>query len=241
MRKFRTTVILSIILLCFSGVMLGNCDENMYCGAAFDCSIYTYILNALIFICFVLVEKNTPLSYFAGGNLARFVRIHSRRKALLYDIVRICITVLFLEGCESLSILAGSMFFGRKMIYENMAVYFALNYIIKLFLILVQFLLEISVAYNFAFLIVYAVFICGLYSGGDIYERMLSANDVSKQEMYRKINRFNLANYTSLPRINEIQGNVLQTTVVVLGMIAFVVGMLYIYIKKADLFRGLKE
>lgn len=133
------------------------------------------------------------------------------------------------------------MFFGRKMIYENMAVYFALNYIIKLFLILVQFLLEISVAYNFAFLIVYAVFICGLYSGGDIYERMLSANDVSKQEMYRKINQFNLANYTSLPRINEIQGNVLQTTVVVLGMIAFVVGMLYIYIKKADLFRGLKE
>lgn len=237
MKKFKTTVILSIILLCFSGFMLGDCNESMYCGAEFESSIYTYILNALIFICFVLIEKNTPLSYFADDNLAKLVRIHSRRKALIYDIARIFITVLFLEGCETVSILAGSVFYGRNIIYENIALYFLVNYVIKLFLILVQFMLEISVAYNFSFLIVYAVFICGLYSGGNIYERMLNTDDVSKQEMYKMINRFDLANYTSISRINVMSGDVLKTVTVVLGMIVFVMGVLFIYIKKADLFR----
>ena len=237
MKKCKTTVILSIILLCFSGFMLGDCNESMYCGAEFESSIYTYILNALIFICFVLIEKNTPLSYFADDNLAKLVRIHSRRKALIYDIARIFITVLFLEGCETVSILAGSVFYGRKIIYENIALYFLVNYVIKLFLILVQFMLEISVAYNFSFLIVYAVFICGLYSGGNIYERMLNTDDVSKQEMYKMINRFDLANYTSISRINVMSGDVLKTVTVVLGMIVFVMGVLFIYIKKADLFR----
>ena len=237
MKKFKTTVILSIILLCFSVFMLGDCNESMYCGAEFESSIYTYILNALIFICFVLIEKNTPLSYFADDNLAKLVRIHSRRKALIYDIARIFITVLFLEGCETVSILAGSVFYGRNIIYENIALYFLVNYVIKLFLILVQFMLEISVAYNFSFLIVYAVFICGLYSGGNIYERMLNTDDVSKQEMYKMINRFDLANYTSISRINVMSGDVLKTVTVVLGMIVFVMGVLFIYIKKADLFR----
>ena len=237
MKKFKTTVILSIILLCFSGFMLGDCNESMYCGAEFESSIYTYILNALIFICFVLIEKNTPLSYFADDNLAKLVRIHSRRKALIYDIARIFITVLFLEGCETVSILAGSVFYGRNIIYENIALYFLVNYVIKLFLILVQFMLEISVAYNFSFLIVYAVFICGLYSGGNIYERMLNTDDVSKQEMYKMINRFDLANYTSISRINVMSGDVLKTFMIVLGMIVFVMGVLFIYIKKADLFR----
>ena len=237
MKKFKTTVILSIILLCFSGFMLGDCNESMYCGAEFESSIYTYILNALIFICFVLIEKNTPLSYFADDNLAKLVRIHSRRKALIYDIARIFITVLFLEGCETVSILAGSVFYGRNIIYENIALYFLVNYVIKLFLILVQFMLEISVAYNFSFLIVYAVFICGLYSGGNIYERMLNTDDVSKQEMYKMINRFDLANYTSISRINVMSGDVLKTFMIVLGMIVFVMGVLFIYIKKVDLFR----
>ena len=185
----------------------------------------------------MLIEKNTPLSYFADDNLAKLVRIHSRRKALIYDIARIFITVLFLEGCETVSILAGSVFYGRNIIYENIALYFLVNYVIKLFLILVQFMLEISVAYNFSFLIVYAVFICGLYSGGNIYERMLNTDDVSKQEMYKMINRFDLANYTSISRINVMSGDVLKTVTVVLGMIVFVMGVLFIYIKKADLFR----
>ena len=191
MKKFRTTIIVSVILICFSSFMLGKCSESMYCGIEFESSIYTYILNALIFICFVLVEKNTPLSYFAENNLAKLVRIHSRRKALFYDIVRIFITVLFLEMFETISVLVGSVFYGRKIIYKSLVVYFVLNYIIKLFLILLQYVFEISVAYNFSFLIVYAIFICGLYSGGDIYERMLSVSDVSEQKLYERLNQFN--------------------------------------------------
>ena len=85
MKKFRTTIIVSVILICFSGFMLGKCSESMYCGIEFESSIYTYILNALIFI-------------------------------------------------------------------------------------------------------------CGLYSGGDIYERMLSVSDVSEQKLYERLNQFNLAN-----------------------------------------------
>ena len=239
MKKFRTTIILSVILICFSGFMLGKCSEGMYmyCGIEFESSIYTYILNALIFICFVLVEKNTPLSYFAENNIVKLVRIHSRRKALFYDIVRIFITVLFLEMFETISVLAGSVFYCRKIIYKSLMVYFVLNYIIKLFLILLQYMLEISIAYNFSFLIVYAIFICGLYLGGDIYERMLSVSDVSEQKLYERLNKFNLANYTSLSRIKDMSGNVLWTTMCVLAMIVFVVGVLCVYIKKVDLLK----
>lgn len=128
MKKFRTTIIVSVILICFSSFMLGKCSESMYCGAEFESSIYTYILNALIFI-------------------------------------------------------------------------------------------------------------CGLYSGGDIYERMLSVSDVSEQKLYERLNQFNLANYISMPRIKDMSGNVLWTTMCVLAMIVFVVGVLWVYIKKVDLLK----
>ena len=130
MKKFRTTIIVSVILICFSGFMLGKCSESMYmyCGIEFESSIYTYILNALIFI-------------------------------------------------------------------------------------------------------------CGLYSGGDIYERMLSVSDVSEQKLYERLNQFNLANYISMPRIKDMSGNVLWTTMCVLAMIVFVVGVLCVYIKKVDLLK----
>lgn len=98
-------------------------------------------------------------------------------------------------------------------------------------------MLEISIAYNFSFLIVYAIFICGLYSGGDIYERMLSVSDVSEQKLYERLNKFNLANYTSLSRIKDMSGNVLWTTMCVLAMIMFFIGVLCVYIKKADLLK----
>lgn len=130
MKKFRTTIIVSVILICFSSFMLGKCSESMYmyCGIEFESSIYTYILNALIFI-------------------------------------------------------------------------------------------------------------CGLYSGGDIYERMLSVSDVSEQKLYERLNQFNLANYISMPRIKDMSGNVLWTTMCVLAMIVFVVGVLCVYIKKVDLLK----
>ena len=128
MKKFRTTIIVSVILICFSSFMLGKCSESKYCGIEFESSIYTYILNALIFI-------------------------------------------------------------------------------------------------------------CGLYSGGDIYERMLSVSDVSEQKLYERLNQFNLANYISMPRIKDMSGNVLWTTMCVLAMIVFVVGVLCVYIKKVDLLK----
>ena len=130
MKKFRTTIIVSVILICFSSFMLGKCSESMYmyCGIEFESSIYTYILNALIFI-------------------------------------------------------------------------------------------------------------CGLNSGGDIYERMLSVSDVSEQKLYERLNQFNLANYISMPRIKDMSGNVLWTTMCVLAMIVFVVGVLCVYIKKVDLLK----
>ena len=130
MKKFRTTIIVSVILICFSSFMLGKCSESMYmyCGIEFESSIYTYILNALIFI-------------------------------------------------------------------------------------------------------------CGLYSGGDIYERMLSVSDVSEQKLYERLNQFNLANYISMPRIKDMSGNVLWTTMCVLAMIVFVIGVLCVYIKKVDLLK----
>ena len=92
---------------------------------------------------------------------------------------------------------------------------------------------------GWAFVLVIAcvIFICGLYLGGDIYERMLSVSDVSEQKLYERLNQFNLANYTSLSRIKDMSGNVLWTTMCVLAMIVFVVGVLCVYIKKVDLLK----
>lgn len=235
MKKYKLTVVVSVVLIVFSGIMSGSCYEYMYSGVEFYSSMYSYILNGIIFICFVLIEKNTPLSSFSRNNLAKLVRIHSRRKALMCEIVRIFVTMLLLEICEILSVLAGSFLYGRKIIFLALIQYFIMNYIIKLFLILVQFLLEMSVAYNFAFLIVYAIFLCGLYSGQSLHERMLEVQDIDKCKMYEMINRFNIANYTSLPRINELTGSAFIPAVVVVGLIFLTVGVLFVYIKRADL------
>ena len=61
---------------------------------------------------------------------------------------------------------------------------------------------------------------------------MLSVSDVSEQKLYERLNQFNLANYISMPRIKDMSGNVLWTTMCVLAMIVFVVGVLCVYIKR---------
>lgn len=237
MKKIKITYLCAVLIILFSGIMLGGFYENMYCGVDFESGMYPYIINGMIFICFVLIEKNSPFSYFAQDNLTKLVRISSRRKALVYDIIRIFITVLFLECCECAGILVGSIIYGRTFVWERFASYFMINYVIKLLLILIQFLLEKSISYNFSFLLVYAVFLCGLYSGEDIYQRMLYIDDSEKRKIYEMINRFNIANYTSLLRIKQMGGCVYKDMFIISALIFIVIVLLFIYIKKVDLLK----
>ena len=127
--------------------------------------------------------------------------------------------------------------YGRTFGWERFTFYFMINYVIKLLLILIQFLLEKSISYNFSFLLVYAVFLCGLYSGEDIYQRMLYIDDSGKRKIYEMINRFNIANYTSLLRIKQMGGCVYKDMFIISALIFIVIVLLFIYIKKVDLLK----
>lgn len=237
MKKIKITYICSVLIIFLSGLILSISYDDIYCGIDFESAMYPYIINGLIFMCFVIIEKNSPFSYFTQDNIIKLVRINSRRKALTYDVIRIFMAVLFMECCECAGILTGSVIYRRTFIWERFASYFMLNYIIKLLLILIQFFLEKSISYNFSFLLVYTVFLFGLYSGEDIYQRILNTDNSEKRKIYETINRCNIANYTSIPRIKQMCVCVYDALLIMSALIFLVLILLFIYIKKVDLLK----
>ena len=237
MKKIKLTYLCALVIIIFSGFLLSGYGEEMYQGIEFDNTMFPYLFTALSFICFTIVEKNTPLSFFSDCNLARLVRVHSRRKALFYDIARIYLTVFVLQGCESLAVLAGSCIYRRKIYLAVLLQYFFMNYIIKLLMILIQYFLELSAAYNFAFLGVFLVFAASLFGGSRLHEKIMETSDMDKQRLYIFLNKCDLINYTSISRTEELVGSILIPAIFIIIVILCVCAALFVYIKKADLLR----
>lgn len=238
MKKTKITYICAMIVIFISGICLsGYGEEMMYGGVGFESIIGPYLFSALSFICFTIVEKNNPLSMFADGNLARMMHIHSRRKAVTFDIVRIFITVFVLQVCEVVAILTGSLLWQKSLSVSVLIQYFLMNYVIRLLLIYVQYFLELNIAYNFAFIAIFLVYVAGLFAGMHLYEKIMEESDIHKQNLYKFINKCDFLNYTSVPRTRELVGNCITPVGIIILLIILVLVIIKIYVKHIDLLK----
>ena len=81
------------------------------------------------------------------------------------------------------------------------------------------------------------MFLLGLYLGEDIYQRILNTDNSEKRKIYEIINRCNIANYTSIPRIKQMGVCVYDALLIMSALIFWVLILLFIYIKKVDLIK----
>lgn len=57
MKKIKITYICSVLIIFLSGLILSISYDDIYCGIDFESAMYPYIINGLIFMCFVIIEK----------------------------------------------------------------------------------------------------------------------------------------------------------------------------------------
>ena len=96
---------------------------------------------------------------------------------------------------------------------------------------------ELNIAYNFAFIAIFLVYVAGLFAGMHLYEKIMEESDIHKQNLYKFINKCDFLNYTSVPRTRELVGNCITPVGIIILLIILVLVIIKIYVKHIDLLK----
>lgn len=201
-KKISFTVILLINILCaFMQVWMST---DAYSGIEFELNYGIMIFCTLEFISLSLLMKNRDDCLFFDSNLIKLTRIASRRRAMTYEILKITATTVMVEMVKIISIVLFSIILSKDITISGIMILFALELLVKLLLMLIQFAFEITAAYNFSFLAVCIVFLLLLLLGSAAYTFVTEHPDAAITPVLRFINKYNLINYISPYRAKRL-------------------------------------
>lgn len=201
-RKISFTVIVLINILCaFMQVWMST---GAYCGIEFDLNYGIMIFCTLEFISLSLLMKNRDDCLFFDNNLIKLVRIASRRRAMTFEILKITAATVMIEAVKIIFTALFSVILSKDITIGGILLLFAFELLVKLLLMLIQFALEITAAYNFSFLAVCIVFLLLLLFGSAAYTFVTEHPDAAITPVLRFINKFNLINYISPYRAKRL-------------------------------------
>ncbi len=206
-------------------------SHGAYIGIEFNYSSGQFIFISLSFVCLTVIMQSRSDCLFKQDNIIRLSRIGSRRKALKEELEKIFLLVFIYEMESAAGILIFSLLMGKDLNLYYIVLLFALNFIIKLLMIIIQFILDLKLTYNFGFLIISIAYMLMLLAGSGIY---LYCNEIADTDLISKltlINKLNVINYTSLSRAFDLIDNAENALFVIIALIVPIISVLFIKIK----------
>ncbi len=222
-RKVSFVIVLAINALC--AFMLVWLSIETYSGAQFGYDYGILIFCTLEFVALSLLMKNREDCLFFDNNIIRLTRISSRRKSISIEILKICATVFIVEVFKIALTVLFSIILGKGITFKSILLLFTLELLIKLSLMLIQFALELTSAYNFSFLIICISYLLLLLIGSAIYQFTTENPEAAITPMLRLINKCNLINYISPYRAKLLCTTLLRpfATIATLNLLQIVI------------------
>lgn len=231
--KISTFIAMIINIICSFFLIYFSFEG--YKGIEFDYNTGHLIFTALSFICLSVIMQNRTDCLFIDNNLIRLSRIGSRRKALIFELLKTIFYVFIYECIGAISVCIFAVLLKENLRAEDIAMMFILGYLIKLFLIIIQFIMDRIFTHNIGFMIICLLFLTLLLAGSGIYYFCENAQDTELTSKLLILNKLNLINYISISRTNYLTDNILYPLSTVIGLNIISITVLFIKIKKLNL------
>lgn len=233
--KNRISIVVSVVINILCSFFLVYFSFEEYAGIEFDYNAGHLVFTSLSFICLTVIMQNRSDCLFADDNIIRLSRIGSRRKALIIELLKIISTVFVYELVGTVSICVFSFSLKKALSLTSIILMFIMGYLVKLFLMIIQFIMDRVFVHNFGFMLISILFMVLLLVGSGIYYFCEQSSDIQLVGKLLILNKLNLINYVSISRTYYLTQKILYPLLATLGLIGISIGILYNKIKNINL------
>lgn len=191
---------LLIVFCSICGSVMQYFSEAQFIGAGFEYNIIVLVFTVLDFVILSVIVNKRNDCVFCSDNLIRLVRIKSRRKAYLTEILKIFFLTFFAQSAAMLGIVLTCLISKQEISFKYAFLTFIFAFAVKFLLMIIQFGLELRSQSDISFVCV-CIFYTLLLFEGIAVSKYISDNPGGKYiELYKIMNKVNIVNYSSFER-----------------------------------------
>ena len=214
------------ILIFVSAVIITVFSENCY-GLPFEYDFVCLIFTFIEFSCISIICKVNEDCLFC--NEYKAIRYRKRTSIIKTEIIKRIFYIIIFSIIHNAVVLII-----KKLEIKEIVLMVVLNFLELLFLILIQFYIEIKINSDMGFLLVLVMYIVLVFSGIMLY-KCCQSNFNTISNMLELINKFNIVNYSSFTRIKLLNCNINQSVFVLLGVDVFTLIIILFGLRKSDI------
>lgn len=214
-------------MLAFASVVIIAVFSDNYLGVPFEFDYICLIFSFIEFVCVCTACKIDERSLFCNEH--KVVRYQKRTHIIIIEAKKRIICVLLFSVIHYFIIMLI-----KKISLNDFGLAVIFNFLTLLFLIIVQFFMEIKFNSDAGFFAIIVLYISLVFAGIMMYDYCQSHSD-SLSELFEKINRLNIANYSSLTRVRFMKCNVNQSIVFLTGVDAIALFITLFGLEKSDI------
>lgn len=233
--KKRISYLIVAAITVVSSFMQVYAAVGDYYGVEFYFNYLQIVFCSLSFMSLAILLKNRDNSLFISSNLIRLCRMGSRRKALIIELIDVACIVLIMEIIGDVSVLLSSLILNREIIIKRLLLFFVLKFAVILFIMILQFILELCVSYDFSFIAICILFLLFLMFGSAAFSFVQENPAAEITPILKCLNKFNIVNYISLERAERLVANIGYAVFSIFIFIIIEIIYIVIRIKKLDI------
>lgn len=214
-------------VLAFASVFIIAMFSDNYLGVPFNIDLICLIFSFIEFVCVCTACKVDERSLFCNEH--KSIRYKKRTHIIMRETEKRIICVLLFSVIHYFIIMSI-----KKISLKDFALAVIFNFLTLLFLIIVQFFMEIKFNSDAGFFAIIVLYMSLVFAGIMMYDYCQSYSD-SLSELLEKMNRLNIANYSSLTRIRLMACNINQTLALLAAVNAIALFVTLFCLKKSDI------
>ena len=214
------------LLIILSATIIVVFSENCY-GLPFEYDFVCLIFTLTEFACVGIICKVNEDCLFCNEHKA--IRYKKRTFIIKTEIIKRIFYILIFSITHNVVVLII-----KKTEIKEIVLMVVLSFLTLLFLILVQFYMEIKLNSDIGFLVVLVVYIVLVFSGIMLYNYCQS-NSNTTSNILELINKFNIVNYSSYTRVKLLKCNINQSLLVLLGVDVLALFIISFGLRKTDI------
>ncbi len=216
-------------MLAFASVVIIAVFSDNYLGVPFEFDYICLVFSFIEFVCVCTACKIDERSLFCNEH--KVVRYQKRRHIIIIEEKKRVISALFFSIIHYVIILMI-----KKISLKDFALVIIFNFLTLLFLVLVQFFIEIKFNSDTGFFVTVVLYIILVFAGMTMYNYCIEFSD-SLSAVLKKINKFNIANYSSLTRIRLLDCNINLSLALLAAVDAIALFIAVLGFKKTDIMK----
>ena len=214
------------LLIILSSIIIATFSYNCY-GLPFEYDYICLIFTLTEFSCISIICKVSEDCLFCNEH--KVIRYNKRIVIIKTEIIKRIFCVLFFSIIHNVVVLII-----KETEIKELVLMTVLSFLALLFLILVQFYIEIRLNSDIGLLVVLVMYTVLVFSGIMLYN-YCESNTNTTSNILEFINKFNIINYSSYTRLKLLKCNINQSLLILSGVDVLALFVISFGLRKTDI------